>query len=191
MLSNSNVFLTGDLGGTNCRLQLVRINKDSPDMQFIKEEKYKSTDFPRFIDILKLFLSDILEENYPKKAVFGTPGQVINGSLSMQNIKQWPPIVVKDLIEELKVENVIILNDCVAIGHGILALGPDDIYNINKEAKGEEGKIKAVIIPGTGVGQTLLVPNDLGVYRVWPNEGSHSTFGPVNTLQSEYLEYYK
>ena len=182
--------MTGDLGGTNCRLQLVRMNKINSEMEIIKAEKFKSTDFSKFIDILKLFISDVPAEAYPVKAAFATPGQVINGELSMQNIK-WPPIVIKEIIQELKVVDVVIINDCVAIGHGILALGHQDVYNINKEAEGTPNQLKSVIIPGTGVGESLLVPNEEGQYRVWPNEGSHSTFGPVTTLQSEYLEYYK
>lgn len=58
------------------------------------------------------------------------------------------------------------------------------------DAVGINSKIKAVIGPGTGLGECMLVPSN-DRYYVWPGEGGHSAFSPIDELESEFMLFLK
>ena len=57
-----------------------------------------------------------------------------------------------------------------------------------REAAGESRQVKAVIGPGSGLGMSLLIPdNGSGRWQVLPSEGGHSDLAPGNHLEQEVL----
>lgn len=81
------------------------------------------------------------------------------------------------------------MNDFEANAYGTLKLQPTDFVKLN-EAKGIDNKIKSVIGPGTGLGECMLIPTGERYY-VWPGEGGHSAFSPINELECEFMLYLK
>ena len=72
----------GDIGGTNCRLSLIKINtkEESTNIKNLHIKIYKSLEFKNNLEeILKEYLKYLKSENCePKMAVLGIPGAIIN-----------------------------------------------------------------------------------------------------------------
>ena len=68
----------GDVGGTNVRLELIRLYHDSPEHKHILKPltKIKSQEYPTFIAAMQEFLKDVSQENKPKIGVVGIAGAV-------------------------------------------------------------------------------------------------------------------
>ena len=118
-------------------------------------------------------------------AVFGVAGPVVNGQATITNLP-WP-IDQAELRDKLKLKAVILLNDVEATAQGVPLLRPEDLYTLNK---GEPvlGGTKAVIAPGTGLGEAFLTW-DGSQYQAHASEGGHADFGPSNPLEDDLLLY--
>ena len=63
---------------------------------------------------------------------------------------------------------------------------------MNKEVKPKEGKVKAVIGPGTGLGMGLLFKSEFSsVYEVSPTEGGHTDYSPRSDEDYDFLKFAK
>jgi len=93
----------------------------------------------------------------------------------------------QSLRRSLKGTPVQLLNDLSAIAHAIPFLEADDIATINS-GEALQGGAKAVIAPGTGLGEGFLVWDGTR-YQAFPSEGGHADFAPNNALQDELLGY--
>lgn len=69
--------LLGDVGGTNVRLSLVRIQPphDEP-IEKVKKAKLLVADLDNFEGAIRFFLSDVPVEKHPDVAVIGIAGPV-------------------------------------------------------------------------------------------------------------------
>jgi glucokinase len=115
-------------------------------------------------------------------AVFGVAGPVMQGEASVTNL----PWMIREatLQEAFGLEMATLLNDLEATAHGIPHLTADDVFPLN-DATPRSGT-KAVIAPGTGLGEAVLLFQG-GHYHVLPSEGGHADFGPTNLLELELL----
>jgi glucokinase len=82
---------------------------------------------------------------------------------------------------------VYLLNDLSAVAHAIPFLQADDLETINP-GEAAPGGAKAVIAPGTGLGEGFLVWDGTR-YQAAPSEGGHADFAPNTPLQDELLRY--
>jgi glucokinase len=91
------------------------------------------------------------------------------------------------LAGELGIPTVYLLNDLAAIANALASLQPQDLYTLNA-GKPVDGGSRAVIAPGTGLGEAFLVW-DGARYRPYPSEGGHADFAPTNDWEMGLWQY--
>jgi glucokinase len=121
------------------------------------------------------------------KAVFGVAGPVVNGQSEITNL----PWVISEatLGDTLNVAAVKLLNDLEATAYAVPHLPPADLAILNSEQveTNLEGN-KAIIAPGTGLGEAILFSQN-DHYYVLASEGGHTDFAPRNPIEIELLRY--
>jgi glucokinase len=180
------VILAGDVGGTKCNLALF--SEKNGKLTTVYKQRFASKEFAQFDRIVKEFSRQAaphLSADGVAAAGFGVAGPVVNGRVRATNLP-WT-VDAETLAKELKVSNIVLLNDLGATGHSIEHLQPEDFCVLN-EGKPEPGGTRALLAAGTGLGQSFLVW-DGARYRVAPSEGGHSDFAPHSEQQIELLRF--
>ena len=173
-MPNANLVLAGDVGGTKTLLMLAEISQGVP--RAVREARYDNSRF----DSLEGILADFLGTHYqPCVACFAVAGPIAGRQASLTNLP-WQ-IDADELEKTFGFSQVRLINDFVAVGYGIEALGPDDMVQL------QEGKPLAhapcvVLGAGTGLGECLLAWGN-GHYEVIASEGGHVDFAPADELQ--------
>lgn len=172
------MILAGDLGGTNCRLAIF-----DDDLKIVAKNIYKSREYESFKSIILDFLSNY---KYPlKRACFGLPGPVKKGVCIVTNLP-WEKIDENQLSQAIGVK-VTLLNDVQANAYGLNTLKEKELVTINQGIKVKDGN-RAVISPGTGLGEASVIKRDDHFYGL-PSEGGHTDFAAVNDLQMNLVRY--
>ena len=182
-------ILAGDIGGTKTVLELSE--QISGDNRIIGHRVYASQTYENFIDLLSEFLTDFFHsrEIAIEAACFGVAGPVQRqGSRSFSSITNLPWEIDSDLISnQFDIEKIRIINDFVAVGHGIEVLDQGDLLPL-QTGRPVPDTNRVVIGAGTGLGVAQLVwCGDR--YHVFGTEGGHIDFAPVNDLQVELACY--
>jgi glucokinase len=175
------VLLAGDIGATKTSLGVYSTEKGPREP--IVEETFLSSRFSSLEMLVGEFLTQAdLDVN---RAVFGVAGPVMSGQATITNLS-WVIDEVQ-LKKKLKLQSIHLLNDLKALAQGVPLLESDDLYTLNK-VEPTLGGTKAVIAPGTGLGEAFLTW-DGSRYRAYPSEGGHTDFAPTNQLESNLLRY--
>jgi glucokinase len=171
--------IAGDIGGTKTLLQLIDISGSNP--RVVREKRFDSTAFPTF----ELLLQQFLQRSDPEvdAACFAVAGAVIGNRARVTNL-DWD-IDGAFLSENLRIGQVGLINDFVAVAMGVPLLDADDFIVINEGEEDETAPI-AILGAGTGLGQAIVVPIESG-WRVLASEGGHAGFAPVGAIQRELL----
>ena len=180
------MILAGDVGGTKCNLALFseRDGKLTP----VFKQRFASKDFAQFDLIVREFSRQAgphLANEKVRAAGFGVAGPVINNRVRATNLPWTVDATI--LASELKLADVVLMNDLGATGHSIEHLTPEE-YCVLNPGKPEYGGTRALLAAGTGLGQSILVW-DGARYRVVPSEGGHSDFAPHTEQQIELLRF--
>ena len=175
------IVLAGDVGGTNARLAVVEL--DGNGARMVRKETYRSRDFPGLAAIVQRFRADA--GSLPERACFGIACPVVGGECTAPNLP-WT-VSARELAAEIGIPRTRIINDFVAIGHGVHLLAPTDLATLQEGEPEPHGSI-ALIGAGTGLGQGFLVWNGQH-YRVLPSEGGHGDFAPRGKLQHGLLQF--
>ena len=173
------MLLAGDIGGTKTILAVY-----AQDTGLIPQFQatFKSADHASLKAVITEFLAEV---GAPiERAIFGVAGPVVGGRSSITNLP-WE-ISEEGLRQALGVQDVKLLNDLEATAYGVLHLAEHDLFALN-DAPPRSGT-KAVIAPGTGLGEAVLFHQD-GQYHIIPSEGGHADFGPKNLLEMRLLRY--
>jgi glucokinase len=174
------VILAGDVGGTKTVLAIY-----DRSLAIVREAIYPCADYPSLEAILDVFVSPD-ERRALTGAGFGVAGPVIAGTAKITNLP-WT-IDAGVLAERLGGIPVELLNDLQATALGALVL-PDAAFAVlQPAAAAAPGATIAVIAPGTGLGEALLV-SDGTSYRALPSEGGHADFAPGTDDEIELLRY--
>lgn len=178
------LLLAGDIGGTNTRLCLVRIENDGTSFTTIRETVYSSSQ-DDFVPIVEKFLG---QEDKPEKACFAVAGPVLNNKCKLTNL-HWSELDGEKLQKDLHIPKVSLINDFVAVGYNIV-LESDEKKTLETLQIGEPSPTApiGIIGAGTGLGQAFAIPKG-NSYQVFPTEGGHVDFAPQNDLESELLQY--
>ena len=161
------MILAGDVGGTK---SLVALAND--DGTFVREAIFHCSEFPSLEAILDSFLGS--ERPELRGACFGVAGPVIDGVARITNL----PWVISEvaLSARLGGSPVRLLNDLQATALGALAIPATSLYVLQQGDVPPHATV-AVIAPGTGLGEALLV-SDGTRYVALPSEGGHADFAP-------------
>lgn len=173
------MILAGDVGGTKTVLALIAPGRGVKDP--VREQRFPSAQFGSLEDIVARFLAE--SDCSVDAASFGVAGPVIKRSAKITNLP-WR-IDADATTERFAFPQVHLLNDLQAIAVAVPHMEVDDLVSLNAGRAEPEG-VKAVIAPGTGLGEAFLVWAGDG-YRACPTEGGHASFAPVSHEQVEQL----
>ncbi|EWM29239.1 glucokinase [Nannochloropsis gaditana] len=110
----------------------------------------------------------------------------------MTNRGRW--IINGDrLAKEVGLKRVVLINDFVAQGYGLLTVDRTDTKEVHvlQDASPEPGAPIATIGAGTGLGECFLTPGEDGYYVAYPSEGGHAEFPPRTETEFQLLEFLK
>lgn len=166
--------LAADIGGTNSRFALVRVQDDG-GMLIEARDTYPSAELTGAVDGALRFLSSAPFRTVSAACV-AAAGPVEGGVVRLTNLG-WE--VREAALSELPgVDHAWIMNDFEAMGHAIPFLSGRDLVVAHRGLPDPHGP-KIVLGAGTGLGQALVVPRESGRgVRVYATEGGHATFAP-------------
>lgn len=175
------LLLAGDIGGTNTRLGIF--SREKGLRLSLVEADFSSAQFPDLSTIVRKFLDGT---NLPVDAAcFGVAGPVAGGISRVTNLP-WL-LDEKQLCRELGLKSVRLMNDLEAVAHAVPLLESSDLHVVNT-GRPVPGGNRAVIAPGTGLGEAFLTWDGIQ-YREHASEGGHTDFAPNSALEIELLHY--
>lgn len=182
------VVISGDMGGTNTRLQLTS-HKDG-NTEIIFTRKYRAADYACLSEVIRTFIGESnIDPSSIEAACLAVAGPVENGAVTFTNL---PWVINEEDIAEvlgLSTEHVKLINDFKAIGYGIETLEKRDLVTLQKGDYLEDAPV-AVIGAGTGLGMCVVSYHG-GDTIVLPTEGGHQDFAPVDDEQIALFQYLK
>ena len=176
------MILAGDLGGTKADLGLFDLQGGR--LHEVVGRRFQTNEYPDLISLVRAFLAERAET--PERAVLGVPGPVLRGQARATNLS-WE-LDAPALESALGIPRVVLVNDLVATSAGLLDLPEDRFERLYAGAPHAHGT-RAVLAPGTGLGQAFLVW-DGNRYHPLPSEGGHADFAPRNELELRLLAYW-
>jgi len=175
------MMLAGDIGGTKTVLAIC-----DAALTIVREAVFPCADYASLEAILDTFLTAD-DRRGLESACFGVAGPVIDNTAEITNLP-WT-IDGASVSTHLGGIPVTLLNDLQATALGMLVL-PDSAFVVLQPPAGEVRRDAtiAVIAPGTGLGEALLV-SDGTHHRALPSEGGHADFAPGTDEEIELLRY--
>jgi glucokinase len=180
--SAGELLLAGDIGGTYARLRLYRCDPRGPE-RMVHEAMFPSQKAKSLGAVVGAYLDS--QKAKVDVAVLGIAGPVVEGKVRATNLP-WKADE-RSLSRELGIPKVKLVNDLAAVAIGCTRLGRRDRTVLWKGSAVPESNM-AVIAPGTGLGEALLVW-DGKKYIPCPTEGGHSDFGPNSDLEMHLLAH--
>ena len=179
--TGETTVLAGDIGGTKTNLGLFVAGKRRPVATVV--ESFPSGGSPGLETIVERFLA-----KHPVaigSACFGIAGPVVRGKCKTTNLP-WEVSEVS-LKKRFKWSHVRLLNDLTATAAAVPVLTHRERVALN-EARAPKNQNLALIAPGTGLGQALLVFKN-GEYVPVSSEGGHVDFAPDNEAEVRLWRY--
>ena len=166
MPADPELYLAGDVGGTNTRLRLV--GDDPRDVRV--EEVYSNCPVD---DALRRFLNEQAAGKAIAGAGLGVAGRVVDGDVQMTN-RPGETITNETVAAALNLppNKVRVVNDMVAHLAGVDACETTDL-----RPGTPHGEVECIVMPGTGLGTGLRVRHGDSWVPI-PSEGGHLDFGP-------------
>ena len=177
----SDLLLVGDIGGTKTDLMILA--SAAGHFAPLERARLQSAEYPNLSSLLQEFLSTAGVR--VARACLDVAGPVVDGRAQLTNLP-WD-VDGAQLCRELDLQAVDILNDLAAVAHAIPALEARDLLTLNTGSERPRGT-KAIIAPGTGLGEAFLVWNGQG-YQPCPSEGGHADFAPPTRALEALLPY--
>ncbi|KNC53255.1 glucokinase [Thecamonas trahens ATCC 50062] len=199
MSSGPMHILAGDIGGTNTRLVLYAVadatsspqRGQSPPGEQVYLSKYANEDHTSFVDVVRKFMAAAeVDPSSVAVAALAVAGPVDDGRAVLSNLESW--CFAEDVLEtELGIAKVLLANDFLALGYGLLTLGDSDLLTLQDVAP-RPGAPIACVGAGTGLGECFLAAAGPDAdYVAFPSEGGHAEFAPRNELELEMLAFLK
>ena len=183
----TDATLVGDVGGTNVRFAFAQRTAQGT-IELHHSARLAVRDYGHFNDAVQAYLDGVGVT--PRRAAFAFAGPKFDDRIEMTNA-DW--IVSEgELKRSFGFEEAVLLNDFVAMANGATVV-PDDGFQVLIEGKVNYNKPVAVMGPGTGLGQAIILPGGPGErgLRIVPTEGGHTAFAPQSALEDEVLLYWR
>lgn len=175
-------ILAGDAGGTKTELELFIFSEG--ELKSVMSRSYSSRNYRSLEGILIDFTNS--SSSKADACCIGVPGPVSDGVSKATNLP-WQ-IEEKNLSKNSGIKNCLLANDLEIIAHSLPYLSESDLNCIHPGSGLTASGNKAVIAPGTGLGQALVIENN-GKSIVVSTEGGHADFAPQHELQIRLLKY--
>lgn len=173
-------LLAADIGGTKTLCQLT-----DESGQVLLQQRYLSHRYDNFDDLLAEFLSQPDIKNCQVASACIAVAGPVEGQTGRVTKLPWR-LDARKLAEQFQIKLVQLCNDFEAVGHGIACLDSSSLETL-QQGEPNTAMPRAVIGAGTGLGQAILVPDDLS-WRVLATEGGHVDFAPQTNTQQLLLE---
>lgn len=212
-----HLVVVADCGGTNSRLQIHSVEEEDVLVAHLAGRKAPGTliheaDFSNesyskvgktfahiYLDFLAAaFGASVAAAKVVHVAVIAVAGPVANNRVEFTN-NAWS-IDGDALAKKMGIGQVVLMNDFVASGYGLLTLdlssaSPD--VTLLQAAQGGLGPLlgapMACVGAGTGLGECFLTSpagaTDMEHYTAYPTEGGHTDFAPRSPLEFELLQF--
>jgi glucokinase len=166
--------VAGDIGGTHARLARFRMDGGKV-VELIDDWTVDSPGYSGPEPIIREYLrSHDVDSAELDGICVAVAGPIRDGVLSVPNLG-WS-VDIERFGDAVGFPDATLINDFVAIGHGVLALADSDWADLQTGRPKDRGTI-AVLGPGTGLGHAFLIWQE-GAYRVNASEGGHADFAP-------------
>lgn len=165
------LLLAADVGGTKTCLGLFGDDPAAP----LREAVVATRAYPSLAALLEDFLG--ADRARVRRAALGVAGPVEGGCVAPTNLP-WDACE-GDLAATLALPDVRLLNDLAATAWGLALVAPDHLVTLQEGAEDPDAP-KALLAPGTGLGEALLLPGG----AVLSSEGGHADYAPAN--EEEY-----
>lgn len=178
------MILAGDVGAT--KIELGLFERRDGRLHPVATRRYESADFTDLPSVLRAFLAAGGAGGRPERAAFGVAGPVVRGQARGTNLA-WT-VDASALETALGLSHVLLVNDLVATAAGLLDLPSESLHVLHAGTPHERGA-RAVLAPGTGLGQAVL-SWDGKQYHALPSEGGHADFAARNETEIALLQYW-
>ncbi len=177
-MNDNRLILAADVGGTKTLMALY----DS-SYRLLREGRYENAEYAS----IEAVIADFLEEDEAVGlAVFGVAAPILNGRADFTNLG-WS-VDGATLKDEFNICEVLLLNDMTASAYALKVLGDGDLRMLQEGTKNEYGN-RAIISPGTGLGEALVFVADDGLHHPLPSEGGHVDFAPSTKEEFRLYEF--
>jgi glucokinase len=180
MNGDNQLFLAGDIGGTKTALAIF--STETGPRRPLARATFPSADYASLEAIVQAFMAS--QADKVAWASIDVAGPVIEGRVQVTNL---PWVVDAHSLGQVLGAPVHLLNDLESVALAVPYLEPADLATLNAGVP-EPHKPLAVVAPGTGLGEAVLLWDGTR-YRPLASEGGHTDFGPTNQAQIELLSY--
>lgn len=170
-----------DIGGTYSRLAIM-----NDDHQIDCKETYINYTHTSFLEIVQKYLDSHRNRlDNIRQCCIAVAGPVKNGHAKLTNIN-WT-LDSQSLQQALPFERVRLLNDFHALGYCVPLLNEQNLLTL-QAGKVTAHHVKVMVGAGTGLGVAHIKQKE-GQVEVYPSEGGHIDFAPVNKRQIALLQF--
>lgn len=145
------MIITGDIGGTNARLELHSLQGLVTRSCPIYKKTYPTDRVPSFSALILQFMNDSGSQGKVDVVVCGIPGDVVDNRVDAINIAHWGTIDGGITERELAIGKVALLNDFECAAYALNGFMEEDVMCI-RQGSSSHGSTKAIIGVGTGLG---------------------------------------
>lgn len=177
-----SLLLAADIGGTKSVLAIFDLANDLRNEPLV-QVRYANRDFSGVSELVTLFLEQ--GGHKPEYASLAVAGVISHGQAEMTNLP-WR-ISEQELAERFGFVGVWLVNDLTAVCASLPLLQVDDCLELQKGQEATDG-VRAVIAPGTGLGEGFLVRMGESL-RACGTEGGHCDFAPADAIQASLLAW--
>jgi glucokinase len=170
----TSAILVGDLGGTHTRLALATLQGGQVCLTGLTRFENRSAD-----GLPTLIRGYLAGAPRPRLACLAVAGPTDGHRVSFTNLN-WQ-VDSTALAAEFGFAAVRLINDFLAVGYGLDALGPGDLAVLQRGVPVPQAT-RAALGAGTGLGVVQSVW-DGRAYRPLASEGGHIAFAPVDEEQ--------
>lgn len=173
------IALLADVGGTKTQVALV-----DPDGIFLHEMRVLNSTHENFEHLIETFFQST--NMRPTHAVIAVAGPVDNAIHCQMTNLPWI-IDGLSLQRRLNLQDIVVLNDLQATAWGMTT---PEVQSKLEMIRGDRLNFDhpvIVISPGTGLGQTCIIPHPAG-YLIQATEGGHKSIAPFNALSAQLLQ---
>jgi glucokinase len=174
-------LLAVDVGGTKAELALFDLH--GPTFTPMQRAIIPCAGHTGIEEIISTFLRDTGAR--PEFACLGVAGVIKDGEARITNL---PWLISEDqLAREFSLAGVKLINDMTALCAAISIFEAIDLLPLQQGRRQKHGT-KAVIAPGTGLGEGYLIETGTA-FLPQGSEGGHTDFAPVTDEQLELLHW--